>query len=149
MQDLEPVIKDARDKVSPDVADRINFMVHDFFMPQPVEAQVYFLRWIFHNWSDKYCVKILQALIPALKPGAKIIVAEAILPGPERMPKSMENMMRSFDLVMSSIQNARERELKDWEELFKKADTRFHFQEAISPPGSNHSLLVAVWTPES
>jgi hypothetical protein len=25
----------------------------------------YFLRWILHDWSDKYALKILRALIPA------------------------------------------------------------------------------------
>lgn len=145
VQDLEPVISDARKNVSPDVADRITFMAHDFFAPQPVKADVYFFRWIFHNWSDAYCVKILQALIPALTPGAKVIVSEAVMPGPDGIPKKMEAMVRSFDLVMSSIQNARERELEDWKGLFKKADSRFQFRGVTSPPGSNHSLLVAVW----
>lgn len=149
MQDLEPVIEDARNNVSSDVADRIDFQVHDFFTPQPVmvDVQVYFLRWIFHNWSDKYCVKILQALIPALTPGVKVIISEAIMPGPSPggLLGGMEATIRGFDLVMSSIQNARERELEDWKELFRKADSRFHFDRAISPPGSNHSLIVAVW----
>lgn len=145
VQDLKPVIEDAREHVSSDVADRITFMAHDFFRPQPVEAEVYFFRWIFHNWSDAYCVKILRALIPALRPGAKVIISEAVLPVPGAMPKKMEATIRSFDLVMSTIQNARERELEDWKELFSKADARFRFEGLTSPPGSNHSLLVAVW----
>lgn len=145
VQDLEEVVHDAQGCVSPDVADRIDFMAHDFFQPQPVTAEMYFLRWIFHNWPDKYCVKILQALIPALRPGAKVIISEAVMPGPGSVPKSMETMIRGFDLVMSSIQNARERELEDWKDLFRKADGRFNFEGIISPPGSNHSLIVAVW----
>ncbi|KAJ4385388.1 hypothetical protein N0V93_009815 [Gnomoniopsis smithogilvyi] len=145
VQDLEEVVRDARGRLSPDVSERITFMAHDFFTPQPVTADIYFLRWIFHNWSDKYCVKILQALIPALRPGAKVIISDAVMPGPDGMPKSMEIMIRGFDLVMSSIQNARERELGDWKDLFKKADGRFKFEGVTSPPGSNHSLLVAVW----
>lgn len=121
-------------------------MAHDFFTPQPIKADMYFFRWIFHNWSDAYCVRILQALIPGLKPGAKVIVSEAVMPGPDGRPKKMEAMIRSFDLVMSSIQNARERELEDWKRLFRKADSRLQFQGVTSPPpGSNHSLLVAVW----
>lgn len=146
VQDLEEVVRDARQCVPSDLADRIDFMAHDFFTPQPVVAEIYFLRWIFHNWSDKYCVKILQALIPALRPGAKVIISEAVMPGPEGMPKSMESIIRGFDLVMSSIQNARERELEDWKHLFSKADKRFEFERSISPPGSNHSLIVAAWT---
>lgn len=145
VQDLEEVVRDARGRISPDVADRIDFIAHDFFTPQRVTAEIYFLRWIFHNWSDKYCVKILQALVPALKPGAKVIISEAVMPEPGSIPKSMETMMRGFDLVMSSIQNARERELEDWKDLFKQADKRFNFEEVISPPGSNHSLIIAAW----
>ncbi|KAI8944221.1 S-adenosyl-L-methionine-dependent methyltransferase [Xylaria longipes] len=147
VQDLDPVIKDARKRALPDVASRISFMVHDFFETQPVSgAEVYFFRWIFHNWSDKYCIEILKSLIPALKNGARIIISDAVLPGVNEVPKRLERQMRSFDLVMSAIQNAKERELSDWAELFRATDKRFEFQGATRPPGSNHSLIVAIWT---
>ncbi|KAJ4420448.1 hypothetical protein N0V82_004324 [Gnomoniopsis sp. IMI 355080] len=61
VQDLdEHIIKDADAQKPADVADRVRFMVHDFLTPQPLRASVYFFRMIFHNWPDKYCVKILQ-----------------------------------------------------------------------------------------
>ena len=41
---------------------------------------MYYFRSIFHNWSDKYYIKILQMLIPALKKGARVIIHERILP---------------------------------------------------------------------
>jgi hypothetical protein len=147
VQDLEPVIKEAQQQSLPsDVANRVSFMPCDFFTPQPViGADVYFYRWIFHNWSDKYCIEILKNLIPALKKGARIIISDAILPEPGKLPKAVEGRLRSFDLVMTSIQNARERELGDWVDLFRRTDSRFEFYSAICPPGSNHSLLVAIW----
>ena len=41
-----------------DLKERIDFMPHDFFTEQPVKgADVYFMRWILHNWSDKYFCK--------------------------------------------------------------------------------------------
>jgi hypothetical protein len=52
----------------------------DFFTPQPVAADVYYFRSIFHNWADKYCVEILRSLVPALKKGARIIIHERVLP---------------------------------------------------------------------
>lgn len=55
-------------------------MNSDFFTPQPVTADVYYLRWILHNWPDKYCVEILRNLRPALKPGAMIVIHEQVLP---------------------------------------------------------------------
>ncbi|KAK4665141.1 uncharacterized protein QC763_0077990 [Podospora pseudopauciseta] len=39
--------------------------VHDFFEPQTVVADVYFFRWIFHGFSDKYNIKILRDLCGA------------------------------------------------------------------------------------
>lgn len=34
------------------------FMKHDLFTEQVAkEANVYFFRWVFHNWNDKYCVR--------------------------------------------------------------------------------------------
>lgn len=70
-------------------------MAHDFFTEQPVVgADVYLFRWIMHNWSDKYCVKILRCLIPALKPGAKIIVNDNVLPQPGEVSKWKESRLR-------------------------------------------------------
>ena len=146
VQDFDSVIATAP-ALEDDLASRVEFMSHDFFTEQPVrDADVYFFRWIFHNWSDKYCIKILESLIPAFKTGARIIISDAVVPQANQMPKRMERQVRSFDLVMSAIHNGKERELSDWAELFQAADKRFEFQETIQPPGSNHSLIVAVWT---
>lgn len=85
LQDLPVVIKQAQQQLSNQLEvsemQRVEPMVHDFFTPQPiVGADVYFLRWIMHNWSDKYCLMILRSLLPALKPGAKIFLGEYVLP---------------------------------------------------------------------
>lgn len=57
----------------------------DFFTPQTVSADIYHFKSIFHNWADKYSIKILQNLIPALRKGAKIVIHERILPGLESL----------------------------------------------------------------
>ena len=62
---------------------RIKFMEYDFFTPQPIkDADVYLYRWIFHNWPDDKCVDILRNAIPAMKPGAKILINDGGLPEP-------------------------------------------------------------------
>ena len=59
---------------------RIEFMEHDFFTEQPVKsAQIYFFRWILHDWSDKYAVRILKSLVPAMRDGTIVILFENIL----------------------------------------------------------------------
>jgi SAM-dependent methyltransferase len=72
-QGLPSTIAAAAEQMPADLKERITFQGHDFLTPNPVKgADVYFFRFIFHNWSDPYCIRILQALIPALKPGAVV-----------------------------------------------------------------------------
>ena len=54
-------------------------MEHNFFTEQPVKgAEVYF-RWILHDWSDEYALRILQSLVPAMQNGCRIIFYEVLL----------------------------------------------------------------------
>lgn len=46
---------------------------------------------------------------------------------------------------MLEIGNAKERDLSEWEQLFRQADERFSFQGMIQPVGSNLALLEATW----
>ncbi|KUI71834.1 6-hydroxytryprostatin B O-methyltransferase [Cytospora mali] len=122
VQDLdEPVVKDADARKPVEVANRVRFMVHDFLTPQPIRAAVYYFRSVFHNWPDKYCVKILRELIPVLEPGAKIVINDSVMPGPG------------------------DREITEWEKLFRQADERFMFKRAWQPEGSNLWILEAEW----
>ena len=95
VQDLPEIISACSETVSSEVGSRVKFMVHDFFTEQPIKnADVYFFRWIFHNWSDKYCIRILRALIPALKPGARVVISEYCLPEPNTLPRETERHIR-------------------------------------------------------
>ncbi|KAI0867360.1 S-adenosyl-L-methionine-dependent methyltransferase [Hypoxylon argillaceum] len=146
VQDFDTVVTPAEKSVPTDLADRVKFMAYDFFTEQPVrEADVYYFRWIFHNWSDKYCVKILKNLIPALKPGAKIIINDGVLPMPGMLSRWQEKKLRAIDLTMTEMQNARERELGDWKNLLRMADSRFEFQDAKKPEGSTLWLITVEW----
>jgi chemotaxis methyl-accepting protein methylase len=69
--------KEHRKLIPEPVQSNITFMGHDFFKEQPVKnADVYFFRCTLHNWSDELVVKILKALIPALKPGARVVIQD-------------------------------------------------------------------------
>jgi hypothetical protein len=104
VQDLERVITAAERQVPSHLAHRVKFATHDFLIEQPVHgADVYFFRWILHNWSDKYCVKILENLIPALKPGARIVVNDNVLPRPGAMSRWQENRLRYVFVVVIGV----------------------------------------------
>lgn len=82
VQDMEKVIEHSESLVPDDVKKRVKFMAHDIFAPQTIQADVFYLRWILHNWSDKYCILILKAQIPVMKPGTRLIIQETCMPEP-------------------------------------------------------------------
>lgn len=123
---------------------RVELTAHDCFKPQPVEAEVYFFRQVFHALSDKYAVTALKALVPVMRPGARVVINDYILPQPGVLPQSDEKSVRTMDLLMRTVCNAREREAGDWKALFEQADVRFRWRGATKTPGKL-SFIEAVW----
>ncbi|KAF6229075.1 hypothetical protein HO133_007189 [Letharia lupina] len=146
VQDIKGVIAEGKDMLPEHLNGRVMFMEHDFFTEQPVKnADIYFFRWVFHNWSDKYCIKILRSLIPALKKGASVVINEFCIADPGMIPLHKEKELRSYDLGMKSLFNSKERESEDWENLLKIADRRFLFKGARVPAGSSLAIIEACW----
>ncbi|KAF2121893.1 sterigmatocystin 8-O-methyltransferase [Lophiotrema nucula] len=143
-QDLGNTIETAS-SVPKDVANRVQLMAHDFFTPQPVKADAYLFRWIFHSWSDKYATRILQALIPALKPKSRVLIQDGCMPPPGVIPNWRERDLRGTDLIMKAYFNAWERDADEWRELFTKADPNFKFVGIYQPEGSALALIEARW----
>ena len=94
VQDLENVVAGVDKLVPEELNGRVRFMAHDFFSEQRVHADVYYVRWVFHNWSDKYCVKILKCLVPALQDGARVLIHDSCLPEVEDVPRWRERRLR-------------------------------------------------------
>lgn len=103
VQDLESTINGVTHELTDGLSSRVSFMAHDFFQEQPIVADVYYFRWIFHNWSDKYCVKILQALIPALRPGARIIINDTCVPEPGKIAFWREKELRCVECISGML----------------------------------------------
>ena len=149
VQDLPGVIdlaKDPKTNIVPtDILPKFTFMAQDMFQPQPVtDADVYFYRMVFHNQSDKYGVKLLKALIPSMKPDAKLVVTDQVLPPVGAAPGPIERFMRSQDMQMMNLMNAQQRDMEQWTDLFAKADSRLKIKNVVSPPGSVMSFLEVV-----
>ena len=95
VQDRPEIVAQGSAKVPIDLHDRVTFLEHDFFAEQPRKgANVYLLRWILHDWSDKYAVKILRALVPALVPNARVVVNEGVMPEPGMLSPFDERKIR-------------------------------------------------------
>ncbi|KAL4886384.1 S-adenosyl-L-methionine-dependent methyltransferase [Aspergillus karnatakaensis] len=151
VQDTPGVIEHAKIQqvahaAEPNERRQITFEAHDFFNDQPVHgADVYLVRLVLHDWSDKYAQKILRALIPALKPGAKVVINDRIMPGHHQVHYLTERLSRDHDMYMMAFQNARERTVDDWKALVKETDPRFELTAIHQPARSVLGVIEATW----
>jgi hypothetical protein len=105
------------------------------FEPQPVVgADIYVFKWIFHDWPDVESLAILRALIPALKPGARIVFIDYVgtqEPSEVALPRSIQGFGTATDLRMM--------------EIFTQADERFEVKRVDADPLTFMCVLEAVW----
>ncbi|TFY61604.1 hypothetical protein EVJ58_g4421 [Rhodofomes roseus] len=85
VQDRGPVVEQGRamwmSRMPRAILDgRVTLQIHDFFREQPVKgADVYFLRYILHDWADDVCVTILTRLREAMSASSRILVADMVM----------------------------------------------------------------------
>jgi O-methyltransferase domain len=73
---------------------RITYEYHDFFTSQMAKGDVYFYRYILHNWCDVDVLRILGALTSALKVGTRLLISEYIGPSGGAMGEFEERTYR-------------------------------------------------------
>ncbi|KAF2661053.1 S-adenosyl-L-methionine-dependent methyltransferase [Lophiostoma macrostomum CBS 122681] len=147
-QDLPATIEGVpKDIIPAEIRDRVQFMAHDFFRPQPVVgAAVYHFRAVLHDWSDAVCVQILQNLVPAMVSGARVLVQDTCVPEFGEVSMAEERRIRSLDITMKAFANAKERTAEDWRGLFSAADHRFGDVSVRLPSGGQKlALISALW----
>jgi ubiquinone/menaquinone biosynthesis C-methylase UbiE len=150
VQDLTGAFEQGQQTVSEDeeLKDRVSFMPHDFRNEQPVKgADAYFICQCIVNWSDKDLVGIFQHLIPALKPGARVLICdrkEQVL-GTDSTVEVLEQ--RRVDMIVLANTNGRIRALDEILKIFELADLRFKFKELHLLRGSTFMICEMVWEP--
>ncbi|KAH8821899.1 S-adenosyl-L-methionine-dependent methyltransferase [Xylogone sp. PMI_703] len=137
LPELEPV---ANVIIPKDLSNRMRFIPHDFFKPQPItDAKVYMYRQILHDWPDKEAIEILKALIPALHNGDVLLLVEAVIHEPNETPNGVDRLVRAADMLMMAKHNSKERTLAMWKKLLKDADSRFELVGVTSARDSPES----------
>ncbi|KAF2443247.1 S-adenosyl-L-methionine-dependent methyltransferase [Karstenula rhodostoma CBS 690.94] len=148
VEDLPGTTAQGEEMLPAEYKDRISFIGHNLNDPQPYHgADLYMFRSVLLNWPDQYVVKFIKNLVPALKPGAKVLINEGVLPQPGEVSDWDYKVLTSLDLCMLAMFNSKERTVEEWEGLFKEADPRFAFQYARKPEGSLLWIIEAVWQP--
>lgn len=151
VQDLPQIVTKATDPstsiVPEHLSKRISFQSHSFWEPQPVSADVYFMRMIFHDWPLKYSKKILHALLQGMKPGSRLLIMDYVTLPYGRLALADERRMRIRDLQMMVMHNALERDEGEWRQLFAETDSRLRLVDIRTPLGSALSLIEVVLDP--
>lgn len=157
------------ESVPEDLKPRVSFLAHDFFKPMPVQADLYLIKMILHDWPEKECIEILRGLRPALKPGVKILFVEYVgkhdqvnedgdggdeaaskggsgeKPEEAPLPRSIKQMGTSTDLRMMALFGTKERAPSAWKKLFREADERFDIVRFEANPFSFFVIIEVVW----
>lgn len=81
-----------------------------------------------HNYSTPYAIRILKNLVPALKPGARVVINDYCLSTPGKENPWDERVVRRMDVVMLAVLNAQERTEREFRELFRAAGEGFVFK---------------------
>jgi hypothetical protein len=64
-------------KAPEDIANRLEYQVHDIFTPQPVQADLYVLRIVLHVFGDdEKAAAILRNILPAMKDKSRIVLLD-------------------------------------------------------------------------
>ncbi|KAF4126250.1 O-methyltransferase [Geosmithia morbida] len=147
VQDL-PEARLAFDANTPaELKDRVTFMAHNFFEPQPVQADIYLIKLTLHDWPDAECLKILRALVPSMRKGAKILFVDYVSKQetPDDLPLSIQQMGTSTDLRMLAMFNTEERLVKTWTGLFEAVDDRLAIIRVDANPLGFYAVIEAEW----
>lgn len=166
VQDSAMFIQGAESAVPDQLKDRVEFMKHELFEPQTVQADVYFFRMTFRTWDDKYAVQILKAHIPVLRQGVKILIQDVCMPEQNSIPlwrdrveryatwgdpssdrktRPLTTCHRNVDMALKCFFNGRERHLDEWKALLAAADDRFVLHRVHVPEHSLLGMLEVHW----
>lgn len=102
------------------VAERTEIVEGDFFKDVPVEADVYLLKHIVHDWNDEESVTILSNVANSAKPGSKLLLVESVVE--ETDEPSLSGLM---DLNMLAMTSGRERTASEYSELLARSGWKF------------------------
>jgi hypothetical protein len=151
VQDM-PMVRPVFDADLPaELQDRVSFVEHDMYQPQPARADIYMLKLILHDNPEPEAVRILKALTPALRPGSRVVVIEYIGKVDESdtkkepLPRSLRQFGTATDLRMMAIFNAKERPVESYRNIFRAADERFEVVNIKADPLSFIAVIEAVW----
>ncbi len=113
------------------LAGRTRLAAGSFFDAVPAGCDVYLLKDILHDWDDERALAILRTVRAAMKPGARLLVAEMLVDG-----GGERDFGALLDLEMMAIPGGRQRSEDELSSLLARAGLRFERVVPAACPAS-------------
>lgn len=118
--EIPPVLANAPPMLdSYGVSDRVELVAGDFVESIPVEADIYMLKHIIHDWYDDKCRQILGNIRNSMPDGARVLVLDAVIP-----PGNIPHPGKILDLEMLISPGGMERTAEQFDALLTSAGFR-------------------------
>jgi hypothetical protein len=117
------------------VADRVTIVHGNFFESVPDGGDAYILSHIIHDWTEAQCLTILGNCRKAMKPGARLLIVEFVLP-----EGNTPHFGKLADMVMLTAPGGEERTASEYGTLLDAAGFRM---TRIVPTASDVSVVEA------
>ena len=118
------------------VADRCEFIAGSFFESVPTGADAIILKSIIHDWNDERCVRILENCHRVLKPGARLMLLDKVIPE-QLEPGGSDLFVYLDDLNMLRGPGGGERTPTEFRALLAQAN--FSLQRMV--PAGRYSVI--------
>lgn len=130
------MLNEGQESLTADLQGRLVFSQHSFFEPQPIKnAAAFLIRQCTHNWADTDVITIFKSFVPGLEsssPATPLLINDIIIPEPGVWPRHQERVIRQVDMVMLVNCGAKQRTKAEFEDLLKKADSRYEIRNVFS-----------------
>jgi ubiquinone/menaquinone biosynthesis C-methylase UbiE len=132
--DLTEAAQAARDRfVHEGLADRAEAVDGSFFTEVPAGGDVYLLSRVLHNWTDHNALEILRVVHAAMRPGARLLVLEDVLP--DNAAPGSRSAAGMVDLLMLVTLEGCDRTAAEYRELLRQAGFERPDAESSTAPG--------------
>lgn len=101
------------------LGERCEVVAGDFFASVPAGGDAYLLKNILHDWRDEHALALLASCRRAMKPAARLLIVEFIIP-----PGNEACVSKSVDIQMMLATGGRERTKEEYEALLHQAGFR-------------------------
>jgi predicted transcriptional regulator len=119
--ELEPVVRNQENSWPSKMGlqDRCKYIKGNMFDQVP-SADLYMMKMILHDWSDKECIQILVNIHKAAPDKARIFIVEHIVPEP-----SQPHFSKLFDIHMMCATTGRERTIAEYKTLLSQSGWKY------------------------